>query len=154
MGFFFQNKELANLFFFFLFFFCLFFKGRWVSVSCVVICAYALIAIVLRVIWKLGQNSTGKMKSQRGTDPFSLYIISLEWSLGFTCVLDTFVYVISGRVEQGSELERARETIFYGNCLWRRNHSNAWILWSKYSLFSLFANIYMCKYNNVTSFYF
>lgn len=27
------------------------------------------------------------------------------------------VFVTSGRVEQGSELERARETVFYTNCL-------------------------------------
>lgn len=46
--------------------------------SCVIICAYALITIILRVISKPGQNSTGKIKSQRGTDKFSLYIIILE----------------------------------------------------------------------------
>lgn len=46
--------------------------------SYVIICAYALITIILRVMWKFGQNSTGKIKSQRGTDQFSMYIIILE----------------------------------------------------------------------------
>jgi len=46
--------------------------------SYVTVCAYALILIILRVIWKLGQKSTGKIKSQRGTDQFSLCIIILE----------------------------------------------------------------------------
>lgn len=62
-------------------------QESWDSISCVIVCACALIAIILRAVWE--QDSTEKI--QRGTSQFSTCIIILEWPLGFTCVLNAFV---------------------------------------------------------------
>lgn len=128
-------------------------QGRWDSMPCVIICACALIAIILRAVWE--QNSTEKIRT--GTGEFPACIIILEWPLGFTwnTLLEYFCFSSQGVLSKAvnwRELEKQyfTQTVYEEEIIQMLEYCGVSMVYFTQLLIFTRANLA----NNATSFHF